>query len=566
MNKKSTVVSVITVTHNIIESGEKNFLIKCLQSVHSQTYQDIEHIVIDGASTDGTQELLEEYAKKGWIRYISEPDNGMYEAMNKGTMIATGTYVTYLNTDDLYNSPNTVSVFVKALETSGAVFSYAPVKVINTDGTQPKSVHYHENPNVSETFVHMPFSHQSMFFKREMLVKEGLYDTQFKYAGDYDLTIRLCLKEYKCVLVDEKLVTYRNGGRTDKNEVASSEEVYKIFYKNFSTIVDISQNECKSIYGSDITKIPYKLAYKLRKLKPYFNFSKYNRLSHEKLETQNSVLERIKKHPVAKVSNLLIELSKKTVGRISNIRFFKRKTVDMMELWHNQHIDTALSHVHAPVNELKCLVIGCNRGEECEILYNKGVRDISGIDLIDDLGNKFQHKSVKYYHGFAENMYLFEDNTYDLVYSFATFEHVHDIKNAYKEAARITKPGGIVYIFASPLWDSPYGHHYDNIYKGYPWIHLRFDETEMLDFCAKNGIDTTAGNINYMLKSGEFNRRKSGEYTEACNDVLNVEIISNQLAQVDATMEKEIDKTILDKGYKLDDLLSIWHLFIARKK
>jgi len=81
MNDKPT-VTVVTITYNLINAGRKEFFRQCVESVHNQTYENIEHIVIDGASTDGTLDLIKEYADKGWFTYYSEKDTGVYEAMN----------------------------------------------------------------------------------------------------------------------------------------------------------------------------------------------------------------------------------------------------------------------------------------------------------------------------------------------------------------------------------------------------------------------------------------------------------------------------------------------------
>ena len=90
-------VTIVTVVYNLIENGREQYFRQCLESVHKQLYQNIEHIVIDGASNDGTIDLLEEYNKKGWIKYYSEPDTGIYDAMNKGIEKATGKYIVFLN-------------------------------------------------------------------------------------------------------------------------------------------------------------------------------------------------------------------------------------------------------------------------------------------------------------------------------------------------------------------------------------------------------------------------------------------------------------------------------------
>ena len=89
-------VTVVSAIFNIVKAGRTKVFLKNLESVHNQTHDDIEHVVVDGGSTDGTLKILEKYAKKGWIRYISEPDKGIYDAMNKGARMGTGDYVAFL--------------------------------------------------------------------------------------------------------------------------------------------------------------------------------------------------------------------------------------------------------------------------------------------------------------------------------------------------------------------------------------------------------------------------------------------------------------------------------------
>ena len=99
---KKPKVTVITITFNLIKAGRKQTFIKCMESVHNQNYKNIEHLIIDGASTDGTLDLLKEYQKKGYIKYKSKKDKGIWDAMNKGIDVASGDYITFLNSDDFY--------------------------------------------------------------------------------------------------------------------------------------------------------------------------------------------------------------------------------------------------------------------------------------------------------------------------------------------------------------------------------------------------------------------------------------------------------------------------------
>ena len=88
-------ISIITASYNLLKSGRKEKIIRCLESIHAQKNVKYEHLIIDGASTDGTLEFLSPYEKKGWIKIYSEPDKGIYDAFNKGIDKALGKYVCY---------------------------------------------------------------------------------------------------------------------------------------------------------------------------------------------------------------------------------------------------------------------------------------------------------------------------------------------------------------------------------------------------------------------------------------------------------------------------------------
>ena len=111
-------VTVVTAVRNLVRAGRSAAVIECLESVHQQDYPQIEHLVIDGASDDGTLELLRPYETKGWIKIYSEADNGLYDAFNKGLARASGKYINFMNSDDHFIEDRAVSLSVKRLEES----------------------------------------------------------------------------------------------------------------------------------------------------------------------------------------------------------------------------------------------------------------------------------------------------------------------------------------------------------------------------------------------------------------------------------------------------------------
>lgn len=274
MTQEIPLVTIVTITFNLIKANREKTFRQCLESVHNQTYKNIEHIVIDGGSKDGTIDLIKEYTDKEWIKYNSEPDTGIYDAMNKGIKMAKGKYIAFLNSDDYYHGIDGVYNSVIALEESGADFSYAPVRMINEYGVVNNN-HPHVAPKIKNVFFVMPFCHQTMFTKRDVLIKENLFDDNFKSAGDYDLVIRLCLKNYKNIYVKDLFTTFTWGGFSVSNNGLSVEEVASIYYRNYSKICSITKEECGKIYCNQYTNIPPKLAEALRYNNEYFNYKEY---------------------------------------------------------------------------------------------------------------------------------------------------------------------------------------------------------------------------------------------------------------------------------------------------
>jgi glycosyltransferase involved in cell wall biosynthesis len=169
-------LSIITINYNNKKGLEQTF-----NSVFHQTFQDFEYIVIDGGSTDGSKELIEQYQDQ--IDYwVSEKDGGIYNAMNKGILKSTGEYLQFLNSGD-YLISNTV--FEKMLvDLQPCDMAYGNCILVFPDGTKRK-----ENPSECginfETFFRATISHQSAFIHRRMFDKYGLYDEQLKLASDW---------------------------------------------------------------------------------------------------------------------------------------------------------------------------------------------------------------------------------------------------------------------------------------------------------------------------------------------------------------------------------------------
>jgi len=221
------------------------------------------------------------------------------------------------------------------------------------------------------------------------------------------------------------------------------------------------------------------------------------------------------------------------------------------------------------LSKAKVLVVGANTGGDCREFIDLGAQEVHGLDVIDDVGKDFQHSRVTYHRESIEHSSL-PDDYFDLVYSFATMEHVPDIAAGYAEMARLLKPGGVLFSMASPLWYSPYGHHM-GCFAGHPWVHIAFDREGILRYAKENNIDGERGHkidhiLDYMLDNRNFNMRPAAEYTAAIKDLQHIFTTENELLREDAALLKHpIGARLLAQGYTADQLLPVTHRVIAGK-
>ena len=226
------------------------------------------------------------------------------------------------------------------------------------------------------------------------------------------------------------------------------------------------------------------------------------------------------------------------------------------------------------VNGKTVLVVGCSTGLDCKLFVEDyGALKVDGVDLSSNIGEDFKHERVSYYRTSAEDMVEIPDDFYDLVYCLATLEHVANIKRALTEMVRVTKPLGYIYSFSGPLWNSSQGHHKSNFFKDYPWIHLRLNQDQIIDYCHKNGIkDDDQGismeyHIQYMLDSKYFNKLPSVDYVDVCDNLSDIIILKNNLVfDPDSLLTDRILLELSTRGLTRGELLAKCHIFIAIKK
>ena len=197
-------VSIITVTYNSADT-----LQSCIDSVANQSYKNIEHIVIDGNSKDNTLEIIQKNTSV--LRYISEPDNGLYDAMNKGLKLVSGDVIGILNSDDIYENNDVISDVVNALGSYEALYTdlcYVDSHDINLVGRYWKSGEYNRK---SFKYGWMP-PHPTLFLRREVYEKYGDFNLELKSSADYELMLRFLYKEgVEAVYLPKITVKMREG-------------------------------------------------------------------------------------------------------------------------------------------------------------------------------------------------------------------------------------------------------------------------------------------------------------------------------------------------------------------
>ncbi len=201
-------ISIITVVWN-----NKETIKDAIDSVLSQTYKNIEYIVVDGASSDGTVEIVKSYGDK-ITKFLSEPDSGLYDAMNKGLKLASGDIVGILNSDDFYIDENVVQKVVDEFEIKKVDSVFADLVFVKPDNLD-KVVRYYDSSKFKPSkFVYgwMP-AHPTFFVRRSIYEKYGLFKTDYKIAADYEILVRF-LAKYKVSYsyLNEVIIKMRMGG------------------------------------------------------------------------------------------------------------------------------------------------------------------------------------------------------------------------------------------------------------------------------------------------------------------------------------------------------------------
>lgn len=230
-------VTIITPTLNILKNNAGDDFNLLISLLDLQTYPNIEHLIIDGGSVDGTVEMLKDYKNKGYLNFFSEKDTGKFNAYNKGVMRAKGKYVTFLSCDDFIHDITSIYDIVNVMENNNSDFTFAPAYC-----RHPEGFVFLFEPSMHNAFQVMPCARQAMFFRKSMIEKENYFDEKFKTMADFDFIMRIIMKRYSPAFFDNNYVTYKLGTKVMENPQRSEQESKAIYYKNFRNIYPLNDD------------------------------------------------------------------------------------------------------------------------------------------------------------------------------------------------------------------------------------------------------------------------------------------------------------------------------------
>ena len=242
-------ISIVTVCYNSAATIRDT-----LESVLSQTYDNIEYIVVDGASKDSTLDIVNEYAGK-IARLISEPDKGIYDAMNKGVNIATGDFIGILNSDDIFANPDTVESLVTFLRANpDCDASYADLVFVERTDTTVVTRKY-SSKSFSSWKIRFGFMvpHPTFYARKQLFTDYGVYKLGYRVSADFELMTRFITRKITLLRHDAVMVKMREGG------ISTTGFWWKI-HQNLEIVRACKENGIYTNIFMVAMKIPFKLA------------------------------------------------------------------------------------------------------------------------------------------------------------------------------------------------------------------------------------------------------------------------------------------------------------------
>ncbi len=223
-------ISVITITYNAAAT-----LPRTLESVAAQSFTDFEYLIIDGASTDGTTELADSHRIASSI--ISEPDKGLYDAMNKGLRKATGEYVIFLNAGDTFHASDTLQRYADAIDSASEKpgMVYGQTRIVDASGEYLRERHLLAPVHLTaKSFLNgMVVCHQAMCVRRDLAPD---YDLRYRFSADYDWSVKILQQSSLNIYIPDYVADYLSEGITTANHRASLKERFDSMRRHYGLI------------------------------------------------------------------------------------------------------------------------------------------------------------------------------------------------------------------------------------------------------------------------------------------------------------------------------------------
>lgn len=253
-------VSIVTVVYN-----NKCTIQDAMNSVLAQEYDELEYVIVDGASTDGTIEVIKEVVKgypERSIRFISEKDDGIYDAMNKGIRLASGDVIGILNSDDFYMNNNVISKVINEFREKNVDAVFADLVYVRANDLD-KIVRYYDSANFHPgkmAYGWMP-AHPTFFTKKKIYEQYGLYKGNYQISADYELIARFLFKNnVSYSYIPKVLIKMRLGG-------ASTRSLKSSWILNKEVLRACAENGIKTNIFKLLSKYPSKILQSLKKTK-----------------------------------------------------------------------------------------------------------------------------------------------------------------------------------------------------------------------------------------------------------------------------------------------------------
>lgn len=254
-------LTVIITTHNLLEKNQVDDFNLLLSLLDLQTLNEMETIVIDNQSNDGTVELLKEYKNKGYFTFYSEKDTSKFEGFNKGVLRAKGKYVMFLSCDDFVHDITALKTGVELMEAEEADFLMSTAYCRHPDGFV-----FEFPPAPYNIFEVLPCVRQGMMFKKSAIAKANYFDEKFKIMADYDLIIRLTMARCKPVIFEKNIVTCKFGEKTYALTEKTNEEIARVFFKNYRNLYKMTDEVLEEMIN--YSRFPKPLLEKLAEFYP----------------------------------------------------------------------------------------------------------------------------------------------------------------------------------------------------------------------------------------------------------------------------------------------------------